>query len=173
MLRKERIWNYMSKYKHKMQIKEERQKWEQRQQIGNSNKYGRCKSNYIKITLNSNSLNTPVERQRFSEWIDHSLFSFTPLALSWIGLTVMCTFAVWGPMVGNHPNLSDNTGLLNFTLHLDIAMNLWFCTSLCWVFNTVFVFNINQSWKNMLLFFFTCKHLDEQKQHIDSLCTDE
>lgn len=69
MLRKERIWNYMSKYKHKMQIKEERQKWEQRQQIGNSNKYGRCKSNYIKITLNSNSLNTPVERQRFSEWI--------------------------------------------------------------------------------------------------------
>lgn len=45
----------------------------------------------------------------------------------------------------SHLSLPDKGALLDFMLNFDIAINLWSCTSLHWIFNTVFISNTNQS----------------------------
>jgi len=113
----------------------------------------------------SNKLDKNASFSRPFHLVKWLVFFHTPSAFQkndcLIGLTVMCIFAIWGPMEGNHHALSEDGVLLSFTVHLNIAMNLWSCTSQCCLFNIVFVSNINQSWKTVLLFFLTCKHLDE------------
>lgn len=57
-------------------------------------------------------------------------------------------------MEESHPYPSDKGRLLNFIFHLDVAINLWSCcSSLHWICNAGFIFNSDQSLKNMLLFF--------------------